>query len=123
VITPNQEPLQTSAVDPAQLEEGAQELRRRKSIRLAQVREQLGTEPGRKWIWDEIVAHGIFEDISGPIEVVYQALGRRREGLRLYLEVNRHPELALQMQREAMARERDERRGRSARRKARTAAP
>jgi hypothetical protein len=112
-MSADQAPLQTSATDPEELEFAQQTIRARKSERLRQVREQLSTEAGRKFVWELLLDGGLYEDISGPVEVVYRSLGRRNWALKLYAEVNRHPELFMHMQQEAVKRDREDRRVRA----------
>jgi hypothetical protein len=102
--------LQTNAADGEQLGRAKRKVADRLRNRGALVRQQMSTYEGRMFVWEELAAHGIYEDVSGPVEVVYQFVGRRREGLRLLAEVTKHPQFYLQMQSEAMARADRERR-------------
>lgn len=97
-------PIQENAADEQELALAQflqSELRREQ---LAEDRQQLSTQEGRAWVWGELERSGIFEDISGPIEQVYAALGRRRHGLALLIRTQQHREQFFQMWGEALKR-------------------
>lgn len=96
--------IQENAADAGELELAEQlegELTRE---RTREDREQLSSYAGRKVVWGYLEAAGIFRSISGPIETVYQALGRREQGLELLARCQQHPELFFQMWNEALKR-------------------
>lgn len=105
------EPLQTSAIDEEQLQFAARKEKDAARAQLARWRRQLSTEEGREFVWTELFGEfRLFDHIDSAD---LQALGVRNTALRLWALVQRHPDLFLQMQNEAIARtkrERDERR-------------
>jgi hypothetical protein len=113
--------LQTNAADPDQVAHGREKTKRREQDDTALVREQLSSKQGREFVWKVLRMTGLYAHIGGDVEAVYTAIGRRSLGIELLGEVNRHPELYLQMQNEAIARakrERDENRAGRTRRRA-----
>lgn len=96
--------IQENAADGAELELADQLAGEIARERTKADREQLATYPGRAWVWDRLEGAGIFRSISGPIEQVYQALGRREPGLELLARCQEHPELFFQMWNEALKR-------------------
>jgi hypothetical protein len=99
------EPLQTSATDPEQLAFAKQKERDREAQRRARWRHQLSTYEGRQFIWDELFA-ALFAYIPPGDQAL---LGVRNEELRRWALANEHTDLFLQMQREAMARAKQDR--------------
>ncbi len=98
------EPLQTNAADPEQLAFARQVERDRLTRKLARWRQQLSTQEGREFVWEELF-FVLFQYIGPGDE---QTLGARNEELRRFQEANKHPDLYLQMQREGMARRKQE---------------
>lgn len=96
--------LQTNAADEQQLQFARRKAKREKARRRGLLKHQLSTAEGREFVWNELERHGIYEEIAGPVDVVYPRLGRRSAGLQLLGAVMEHPELYLQMQAEAMTR-------------------
>jgi hypothetical protein len=100
--------LVTDATDPRQQEFARRKERDRELAERARWRHQLSTKEGREFLWVEIFgACGMFAHIA-PDQV--EALGVRNRALRWWAFVTSHPQLFLQMQNEALERERKERR-------------
>lgn len=115
--------LVENAADERQVTRAAQEERARVRRRRSLMRQQLSTPDGREFVWNQLQDAGIFEDCSGPVEVVYAFLGRRRAGLKLLIEVMQsHSKEYLLMQGEAIARDKREREGNAAARTSAAAA-
>lgn len=102
--------LTQNAADPAQVKFARRREQRHLEERRALVRHQLSTVEGRRFVWEELGRHGIFESITVQSSMIYALSGRRDAGLELLAEAQAFPELYLAMQGEAMAREaRDDR--------------
>lgn len=102
---PDRPALVGNAADPEQVKYAGRKQRRTESRREELVRKMLSTTQGREFLWQELEYHGIYQDITGPVEEVYVAIGRRSQGLRLLSELVRHDDLYLTMQKEAMQRD------------------
>ena len=100
--------LVTDATDPRQAEFARRKEKDRELAQRARWRHQLSTKEGREFLWTEIFAPcAMFAHIApGDVET----LGVRNKALRWWAFVNAHPQLFLQMQNEALERERKERR-------------
>lgn len=96
--------LQTNAADERQIQFARRKAKRDKNRKRSLLKHQLSSADGREFVWNELERHGIYEDIAGPVDIVYARLGRRSAGLQLLGAVMEHPELYLQMQAEAIAR-------------------
>jgi hypothetical protein len=64
--------------------------RRRRDARV------LGDKDMRRWVFDLLEHLGVFKDVTGDVETVYRALGRRSAGLMLIDRLQEHPELFMQ---------------------------
>jgi len=97
-------PRVKNAATPGQVNWARRKDRRVEVERKALVGQQLATPPGRRFVWEELARHGIFESITVQSSMIYALSGRRDAGLELLAEVQAFPELYLQMQAEAMQR-------------------
>jgi hypothetical protein len=70
---------------------------------------QLGSYEGRKFVWSRLERCGVFHDVMGDVETVFRFLGRRSEGLELIAKCQQHPDLFMQMWTEALKRRRQTR--------------
>jgi hypothetical protein len=68
-------------------------------------RTQLGTYEGRAFVWMVLSRLPGRVDIHGEMPDVYRLLGRRSVWLELYLDIEQHPRLLLDMQQEGLARD------------------
>jgi hypothetical protein len=99
--------IQENAADELELDVAEQLQAEFTRARARRDREQLASYAGREFVFGELEDSGVFLDISGPVETVYAALGRRRQGLKLLARCQQHPELFFQMWTEALKRRRD----------------
>lgn len=100
------EPLQTNAADPAQLENARRYERDRARRRVELFRRQLATYEGREFVWDVILPElGFMQHIGGPLEAVYGAAALHNlAGKLIAVDLSPHTDLYLQMQAEGMKR-------------------
>jgi hypothetical protein len=99
-----------NAADPEQVRRAARRDRRRADDRADLVKAQLSTYEGRRFVWEELARHGLYESITVQSSMIYALSGRRDAGLELLAEVQQHADLFLLMQSEAIKRaERDDR--------------
>lgn len=102
--------LTQNAADVEQVTHAGKVEKRRGDKRFILVRGQLSSYPGREFAWEELKAFGVFDILTGAMELVYAAnalanLGRER----LVEYQTHHPDQFLEMQHEALMRSRKER--------------
>lgn len=114
----NEEPIQTNAADPEQVTYGRRKEKDLERAYGALWRMQLSTSHGREFVWTLLGGMKLFAWIASDD---LQALGIRNKALEYWAQALRHPELFLQMQNEAIARDKREREGRRAARTPRIA--
>ncbi len=96
-----------NAADPEQVRTAGRRDRRVARERYDLVRAQLSTPLGRRFVWEELQRHHLFESITEQSSAIYVKSGRRDAGLELLAEVMRDfPDFYLQMQAEAIHRAR-----------------
>lgn len=98
---------QASTTDPEELALQKELERQAAAEDEADARADLADKESRRRTWQRLKRYGIYEEIGGDLESVYRALGRRSMGLRELARYMRHPDLFLQMQNEAIKRDRD----------------
>ncbi len=102
-------PVSVNAADVDQVAAAGTRADARERERLEETRDALDTYIGRRRYWRLVAGCGVFTDITGDAETVARALGRRAVGLALLEAAMAHPDLFLQMQTEAMRRDKTER--------------
>jgi hypothetical protein len=56
----------------------------------------LANKETRRWLFELLEHLGVFRDVTGDVETVYRALGRRSAGLMVIDRLQAHPELFMQ---------------------------
>lgn len=72
------------------------------------LRWQLSTQEGRRFVWEDLKRHRLFQRIPSLHEAsIYEFVGQYNMAVDLWMDIKQHcPEALMQMQQEAYARER-----------------